>query len=443
MYKSILIMLEKIWTSILDIIHKNITEQQYNTWFVPIKPLSFVNNILTVEVPNNFFYDWLEEHYVNIINTAIQEVINEQGQIKYSICKDSNDNNSKQSKNKIKLNISNTFNFRLNKNYTFDNFIEGACNSLARSSALSIAKKPYDNPFNPLTIYGNVGLGKTHLINAIGNEILKNFNDKNVIYIPANHFVNQFINSIQKNQVNSFLEYYYSIDVLILDDIQFLKNKDKTQETLFHIFNYLHQNGKQIILTSDCNLNDCEGIHDRLISRFQWGLTVDLSIPDMETKIAIMRSKITDKNIDISILEYIANRTICNIRELEGILHSLMNIYDQNCSLSKIDYLLSKQNFQRTNIDINVSKIIQIISDYFQIDKYKIMSKNRQKDIAMIRQILMYLIRKKTSNSLENIGNIVGGRNYSTVIHSINNVEKLMKQDQRLRSKINDLESRL
>ena len=436
-------MLEKIWTSILDIIHKNITEQQYNTWFIPIRPLSFENNILTVEVPNNFFYEWLEEHYVNIINIAIKEVINEQGQIKYSIHNDSHDNSLKQVKNKIKLNTSSIFNFQLNKNYTFDNFIEGSCNSLARSSALSIAKKPYDNLFNPLTIYGNVGLGKTHLINAIGNEILNNFNDKNVVYIPANHFVSQFINSIQKNQVNSFLEYYYSVDVLILDDIQFLKNKDKTQETLFHIFNYLHQNGKQIILTSDCNLNACEGIHDRLISRFQWGLTVDLSTPDLETKIAIMKSKIIDKNIDISILEYIANRTICNIRELEGILHSLINIYDQNCSLSKIDYLLSKQNFQRTNIDINVSKIIQIISDYFQIDKYKLMSKNRQKDIAMIRQILMYLIRKKTSNSLENIGNIVGGRNYSTVIHSINNVEKLMKQDQRLRSKINDLESRL
>lgn len=436
-------MLEKIWTSILDIIHKNITEQQYNTWFIPIRPLSFENNILTVEVPNNFFYEWLEEHYVNIINIAIKEVINEQGQIKYSIHNDSHDNSSKQVKNKIKLNTSSIFNFQLNKNYTFDNFIEGSCNSLARSSALSIAKKPYDNPFNPLTIYGNVGLGKTHLINAIGNEILNNFNDKNVVYIPANHFVSQFINSIQKNQVNSFLEYYYSVDVLILDDIQFLKNKDKTQETLFHIFNYLHQNGKQIILTSDCNLNACEGIHDRLISRFQWGLTVDLSTPDLETKIAIMKSKIIDKNIDISILEYIAKRTICNIRELEGILNSLINIYDQNCSLSKIDYLLSKQNFQKTNIDINVSKIIQIISDYFQIDKYKLMSKNRQKDIAMIRQILMYLIRKKTSNSLENIGNIVGGRNYSTVIHSINNVEKLMKQDQILRSKINDLEARL
>ncbi|MCL4147780.1 UNVERIFIED_CONTAM: hypothetical protein GTU68_057857, partial [Idotea baltica] len=295
-----------VWENCLHIIKDNVNVQSYKTWFEPIEPVKLDDSVLTIQVPSQFFYEWLEEHYVSLLSKTIKRELGAQARLEYRIVVENSSNSAKPYTINMPTNttrsISNSqsgFNQRLNANYTFETFVEGECNQLARSAGYAVANKPGGTAFNPLVLYGGVGLGKTHLAQAVGNFVKANFTGKIVLYVSSEKFTNQFIDAVRNGAINDFVHFYQLIDVLIVDDIQFFANKDRTQDIFFHIFNHLHQSGKQIILTSDRPPKDLEGVEERLLSRFKWGLTADLQIPDLETRIAILQKKMYSEGIDI------------------------------------------------------------------------------------------------------------------------------------------------
>jgi chromosomal replication initiator protein len=336
---------------------------------------------------------------------------------------------------------------QLNVNYTFDNFIEGDCNRLARNAGLAIAKKPGGTAFNPLVIFGDVGLGKTHLAQAIGNEIAAKIESKAVLYVSAEKFTNQIIQAIKNNSVNDFVNFYQMVDVLIIDDIQFLSGKQKTQEIFFHIFNQLHQNGKQVILTSDRAPKDLEGIEDRLISRFKWGLSADLQAPDLETRMAILDSKINEEGVEIpqDVLEFICYNIKNNIRELEGVMISLLA---QSTLIRRdIDMDLAKEvirNFVTTiNKEITVEFIQQLVAEHFNVPVDKLHHETRKRNVVIARQLSMFLAKKMTNKSLKTIGENFGGRDHSTVIYSCKAVQDMMDTDMIFKDTVAELEKKI
>jgi chromosomal replication initiator protein len=406
---------DDIWDKCLNIIKENVNAESFNTWFIPMRPLKFEEKTLTVQIPNQFFYEWLEEHYLAVLKNAIMQTVGVGGNLEYSLMP-----KVEKKKKEKSVELKNIFQvFKFNPKYTLENFIEGDCNHLAKSAAQSIILKFRNNPFNPFMVYGNVGLGKTHLVQAIGNEILKKERDAKVVYIPTGDFVNQFVNSIKNNDTSKFLKYYSDVDVLILDDIQFLKNKTKTQEILFNIFNKLHQEGKEIILTSDCVPESNQGIQERLVSRFKWGLTVNISQPDLETKIAIIKSKADDLNIDIDYktIENLIDNQICSIRELEGMFLSMI-AENKNFGHNEKVLELEKLNVKK----ITFGKIIAFACKHFKISEEEIFGSCRKKEIVIARQVVMYLCKELLNMSLCEIGEKVGNRDHSTVIHAIRNV---------------------
>jgi len=340
------------WNECLGIIQDNISYQKYKSWFEPINPVKLTNKTLTIQVPSQFWYEWLEEHYYNMLRSTIAKVLGKEGKLEYSVLVEKSD--KLEDNRSIRLpqrpmppskpqemntftdhhpgKIENPFvipgirktniDSNLNNNYVFDRYIEGDCNRLARSAAMAIADNPGNNSFNPLFVYGGTGLGKTHLIQSIGNKIKQEFGDeKAVLYISSETFTNEFVQAIRNNRASEFSIFYRNIDVLIVDDIQFFSGKEKTQEEFFHIFNVLHQDGKQIILSSDKAPKDIPDIEERLISRFSWGLSADLKIPEYETRYAILERKANDNgiNIDSNIIEFIAiilNQTFVILKAL-------------------------------------------------------------------------------------------------------------------------------
>ncbi|NOX19320.1 MAG: chromosomal replication initiator protein DnaA [Chlorobi bacterium] len=450
---------KNIWKECLKIIKDNLPLITYNTWFIPIKPLSFENKVLKIEVPNNFFIEWIDEHYKVLIDRVIYSVIGEGGKIIYVINKEKEDQLSifddepisqtlinldkKSGVQKADTNVESN----LNPQYTFFNFIKGEGNQLARAAAVAIAENPGITSFNPFFVYGGVGLGKTHLVQAIGNEITRKFPSKKVIYLSTDTFTVEFVDSIQANKVNEFSNFYKSMDVLIIDDIQFLIGKERTQDLFFQIFNILHQSQKQIILTSDKPPKDLNGMSERLISRFQWGLTADVQPPDFETRMAILKNKSASFGIEISseILEYIAANITSNIRELEGCLIRLL----ANSSLNSmnITFELAKKTVKEISTGkttkVNIDFIASVVCEVLGVDENSLREKNRKKEIALARQIAMYLSKKLTNFSLKTIGLHFGGRDHSTVIHAFNSVEKQMKLDDNLRETVNSIKTKI
>jgi len=337
---------------------------------------------------------------------------------------------------------------QLNPKYKFDNFIEGDCNKLARSAGKAIAKNPGGTAFNPLVIYGDVGLGKTHLVHAIGNEVKEAHPKKNTLYISTERFTNQIIESIKKNSVNDLVNFYQSIDLLIVDDIQFLANKTKTQEIFFNIFNHLHQIGKQIIITSDRAPKSLEGIMDRLISRFKWGLSADLQSPDFETRMAILSSKMDDegvKLIDQNVMEFISYNVKDNVRELEGVLVSLIaqsSLNDKNIDIDLAKHVV--QSFvSGVSKEITIDNIKQLVSEHLKVPVDKIQGKTRKREVVMARQLSMYLAKHHTNSSLKAIGDNFGGRDHSTVIYSCKTVEDLIDTDPLVKDALQELEKKV
>lgn len=452
-----------IWNNCLNFIQDNINPQSFKTWFLPIKPIRIENGELTIQVPNKFFYEWLEENYVHILKKAVKQELGETGRLEYQILVESKDKKTNQDDSIVGLDgltsqdIKNPFVIpgikrikvdpQLNGQYTFGTFIEGECNKLARSAGFAVAGNPGGTAFNPLVVYGDVGLGKTHLAQAIGNEITNRFANKNVIYVTSERFTNQLIQAIKTNAVNDFMNFYQMIDVLIIDDIQFLAGRTKTQEIFFNIFNQLHQNNKQIILTSDRAPKDLEGMEDRLISRFKWGLTADLRSPDYETRMLIFQSKMEKEGIQLpkDVVEFVCYNIKDNIRELEGVLISL--IAQSTLNQREIDVSLATEVIQgfinTVNREITVDSIKDLVAEHFNVAVDKLHAKTRKRSVVIARQLSMYLAKNLTNHSLKSIGENFGGRDHSTVIYSCRAVQDLMDTDLIFKDTVVELEKKV
>ncbi len=458
-----------VWNDCLEVIREDIGEKSFETWFKPIKPVRYENNILTIQVPSQWFYEWLEEHYIGVLKKAIHEKLGPEAKLQYSVIVDRG--NASNSPMSVKLPHSEARNnaidemdnyvspfkipeigidqrdSQLNPNYIFENFVEGDCNRLARSAGFAVAQKPGITSFNPLMFYGGVGLGKTHLVQAIGNEVKKKFKNKFVLYVSSEKFTSQFIGALKNNKIQEFQNYYMQVDVLLIDDVQFLAKKEKTQEIFFHIFNHLHQMGKQIILTSDSPPKDLKGLEERLLSRFKWGLTADLQLPDYETRVAIIMSKMENDGLSIpdEVTEYLAYSVETNIRELEGVLISLI----AHASLNRvdIDLELAKQTLKNIISDIDtevdIDYIQKTVAEYFDVNARALKDKIRKKEIVMARQVAMYLAKMFTRHSLKAIGMHFGGRDHSTVIHSIQAVEDMMDTNSGFKASIKELKEKI
>jgi chromosomal replication initiator protein len=433
--------------------------------------------VLTIQVPSQFFYEWLEEHYITLLKKTIKKELGAEGRLEYSIVMENNFTNAKPYTVKVPatnkkalvnpavsmpLDISNhsirnpfiipglkkvNVESQLNSSLSFENFIEGDCNRLARSAGFAVANKPGGTAFNPLLIYGGVGLGKTHLAQAVGIQVKNQFPNKTVLYVSAERFMHQYIDSVRNNDQNDFIHFYQMIDVLIVDDVQFLSGKEKTQDIFFHIFNHLHQNGKQLVLTSDKPPVEMQGIEQRLLSRLKWGLSADLQAPDLETRIAILEKKLYQEGIELpkEVIEYLAYSITTNIRELEGALISLL----AQSSLNKkfINLELAKSMIDKfvknTAREVSIDFIQKVVSDYFDLPIELLKSKTRKREVVQARQIAMYFSKNLTKASLANIGLHCGGKDHATVLHACRTVNNLMETDKRFKQYIEDLEKRI
>lgn len=457
-----------VWNDCLDIIKQEVDDQSFATWFKPIIPLRNDADVLTIQVPSQFFYEWLEEHYVPVLKKAVHQILGSNGRLEYSVIVDSgnqtnppvlvnypNGNGFKKSNAQavngheeyspfsFKALNPQTVNSRLNPNYSFDNFVEGDCNRLARSAGVAVAKKPGTTSFNPLMLYGGVGVGKTHLVQAIGNEIKKNLPEKIVLYVDQNDFTSQFLNALQNHKMQEFQNFYLQVDLLILDDVQFLAGREKTQEIFFHIFNQLHQSGKQIIMTSDCPPRDLKGFQERLLSRFKWGLTADLQEPDFETKLAIIHNKMQSDGIEIptEVAEYLAFSVDTNLRDMEGVLNSLL--FHATLLKKEIDLELAKEVLKNIvkeiQADVSVDFIQKTVADFFKVELEAMKSKLKKREIVIPRQTAMYFCKRYTQLTLALIGENFGGRDHSTVIHALESVEDMMKTDANYKNSVEEL----
>ena len=467
----------QVWNECLSFIKDNIKPQAFKTWFAPIIPIKLTGNSLTIQVPSRFFYEWLEEHYIKILRVALVKVLGENAKLIYDVRMENAYSSKKAhtvkipSSNRKPLNsqgitvpldidkreLKNPFvipgiqkvkiESQLNPNYNFDNFIEGDANRLARSAGIAVANKPGGTSFNPLLIYGGVGLGKTHLAHAIGVNVKDKYPEKTVLYISTELFIQQYIDSVKNNTRNDFIHFYQMIDVLIVDDVQFLSGKKGTQDVFFHIFNHLHQNGKQVILTSDKAPVDMQDMEQRLLSRFKWGLSAELQAPDYETRISILKNKLYRDGVEMpeEIIEYIAKNIKANVRELEGVLISMI----AQSSFNKREFTLplAKQIVNKfiknTKKEVSIDYIQKVVSKYFEMDVSTLQSKTRKRHIVQARQLAMYFAKRLTKASLASIGSQIGSRDHATVLHACKTVNNLTETDRQFRTYVEELTKKL
>ena len=464
----------EIWNKCLSVIKDNVTTESYMTWFEPIVPVSLVNNKLTIQVPNHFFREYLEENYIDLLRTVIRRFVAEKGKLDYQVVVDSTDrqgtmtlpsSNRSFPKNPIgqpapqrlsegpinpfvipglkKLQIDS----QLNENYTFDNFIEGECNRLARSAGLEIAKNPGKSAFNPLVIYSGTGLGKTHLCHAIGLETKRLHPEKTVLYVQAEQLSTQYVSANRNNNRPDFINFYQMIDVLIIDDIQFLSGKAGTQDVFFHIFNHLQQNNKQIVITSDKFPSELQGMEERLLSRFKWGLPAELLSPDLPTRTSIIREKLYNNGITFpdDVVQYIASNVRNNIRELEGVMNSLMAQSLLNKKPITLD--MAQQIIERfvsnTVKEVSVEYVINIVCDYFKISPEQMALNTRKRQVVQARQIAMYLSKKYSNASLASIGQQCGKKDHATVHHACKTIANQLETDKQFKVMFADIEKKI
>ena len=465
-----------VWNACLDHIRESVNTQSFKTWFEPMIPLHLRGGKLTVQVPSQFFYDWLEEHYYTVISQTIETVLGKEAHLEYSVRTDEPQIDLdyqisppaaqrperrtfppqptsfivRQSPPPVagrSDSAPGSFQTFLNSRYTFENFIKGDSNQLARAAASAVANNPGGTSFNPLVIYGGTGLGKTHLIQAIGNHAIAHGKAKRVIYVSSERFTVEFVEAIQRDTTSEFAGFYRSMDILVVDDIQFFAGKERTQDHFFHTFNELHQLGKQIVLSSDRPPKELKGLDDRLLSRFQWGLTSDIQPPDLETRIAILLKKSENERINLpqDVVECIASNVTSNIRELEGCLISLM----AKASLEgrEITVDLAREVLKVVVGDVKspltIETIQRTVCDYFSIPEDLIRAKTRKQEVVNARQVAMYLAKELTNCSLKTIGLHFGGRDHSTVIHAYQSVEDQMRIDQKYQANVQQIRRRL
>jgi len=438
----------EVWQRFLTIIKKNINSQSYRTWFKPIVPVKLERQALTVQIPSQFFYEWLEEHYSNLIESSLKEVLGENGKLVYSVVMNNNSDiipYASIQKKKFSSTPDNVT--QLNPRYTFDNFVVGSSNQFANAASLAVAEAPGKTNFNPLLVYGGVGLGKTHLIQAIGNYSKQLGKIKKILYVSSEKFTIDFINSISNNKTTEFSSIYRNVDLLLVDDIQFFIDKERTQEEFFHTFNTLHQKGKQIVLSSDRAPKEHKGLEERLVSRFQWGLVVDIQLPDLETRMAILKKKADEDSVEIpaEVTHFIASHITSNIRELEGALIKLLAFSSLNGKEITMELAKNvlKDIIRYQTKQISIDKIQHVVSLYYNLSENILKSKTRKQEAVVARQIAMYLVKKMTQNTLKTIGLHFGGRDHSTVVHAINEVQSLMERESSVRDSLDVLEKRI
>ena len=467
---------DSVWNECLSFIKDNIKPQAYKTWFEPIKPTKLAGEALTIQVPSKFFYEWLEEHYIKLLRVALVRELGSDAKLIYDVRMEntyssnspqtvkipsSNRNPLKPQKITVPLEskreLKNPFiipglqkvkiESQLNPNYNFNNFVEGDANRLARSAGMAVANKPGGPSFNPLLIYGGVGLGKTHLAHAIGVEIKDKYADKTVLYISSEKFTQQFIDSVKSNTRNDFIHFYQMVDVLIIDDVQFLSGKTGTQDVFFHIFNHLHQNGKQVILTSDKAPVDMQDIEQRLLSRFKWGLSAELQAPDFETRVSILQNKLYRDGVEMpeDIVEYIAKNIKSNVRELEGVIISM--IAQASFNRKEFTVELAKEIVDKfvknTKKEVSIDYIQKVVSKYFDMDVATLQSKTRKRHIVQARQLAMFFAKRMTKSSLASIGSQIGKRDHATVLHACKTVDNLTETDKQFKKYVEDLTKKL
>ena len=438
---------EDIWSKCLLFIKNRIQETAFQTWFDGVQVASINNEDITLLVPNRFHFEWLESKYRNLIDEAIKKVLSKSLIINYTVPVTSKSANEIPSFDKKK--IANPLPSRyvktkiFNPGYTFGAFIEGKDNQFAKAACHSVADSPGDTPFNPLLIYSATGLGKTHLLQAIGNTIIKKHPNYQITYLTSEKFMLEFISSIQKNKSTEFANQYRSSDLLLIDDVQFFEGKEQPQEQFFHLFNVLFEKGKQIVLTVDKHPNKLSGIKERLVSRFQSGLIVDIQPPDLETRIAILMNEAEQNNLNLSyrVTEFIASTIKDDIRKMKGVLVRLLAI----SSLKQIDIdmklvkvVLSEMLGTEEVHSIGIQQISKHVTSKMNVTERLIRGKSRRQDVALARQVIMYLSRELTNLPLSKIGNQLGKRDHSTVVHACKTIENKINDDDLFKNQIDD-----
>jgi chromosomal replication initiator protein len=471
---------QSVWDSCLNFVRDNVDEHAFNTWFTPIVPVKLQNSELSIQVPSKFFYEWLEEHYVDVLRSAIVRDLGKEAKLRYNVMLNSPNGNPKPTtvnipstnrttptKNQT-LNLPNNklgqapqfanpfvipgiqrikIDSQLNTNYSFNNFIVGESNRLAKSAGTAISKKPGGTAFNPLFVYGSVGNGKTHLAHAIGIEVKDQYPEKTVLYVSAEKFTQQYSTAAYKNTRNEFINFYQMIDVLIIDDVQFFSSKTKTQDAFFQIFNHLHLKGKQIILTSDKAPVDMQGFESRLLTRFKWGLSAEISAPDLETRIEIIKNKNDKDGTEMSeeIVRYLATNIVSNVRELEGALISLLahaSFSSEGLTLDLAKKVV-KKFVKNSTKEISIDYIQKVVCDFFDLDIDTLQSKSRKRNIVQARQLAMFFAKKYTKASLATIGTEIGKRDHATVLHACKTVDNLSETDRQFKTYVDALKKKL
>ncbi len=443
--------MERIWAECLDFLEKRVKRQSFYTWLRPTK-LFNQNGSFFISVPNRFVAEWLEEHYRLLIAEALKTTAGEALSFSFKVSSEKADfqlsappNGANGASHPKPTAAAEAEPYRrlLNPRYTFESFVRGDSNLMAHAVAVAVSEAPGKTRYNPLYFYGGVGLGKTHLLQAIGHAVLDDNSSARVVYVTSERFTSDFINSLSNNTTQEFTNHYRQADVLLLDDIQFLVGKESTQVQFFHTFNALHQAGKQIVLSSDRPASLTKGLEERLLSRFQWGMTVDIQPPDLETRIAILRKKSeSDKlNIDEEVITFIAQNVTSNIRELEGCLIRLLaysSLWGKDINIELAKEVL-RDHLRASEKRITIESIHKKSAEYFKITPDLLLAKKKTQEIAMARQVAMYLSRLLTDHSLKSIGSFFGGRDHSTVIHACEIVSGRMKSDGHFRQEVEQL----
>ena len=456
---------EQLWNRCLSVIKDNISEAAYNTWFSPIIPLKYENNVFVLQVPSQFFVEYIEEKFIDLLRMTLYREVGNGTRLEYRVLIDKSSGKGtqipsagEQPKPKPQTASSNyispynkpqlpDIDPQLNPSYNFNNLMEGNSNKLARTAGVSIANEPGKTIFNPLFVYGQSGVGKTHLANAIGVMAKQLHPEKRILYVSANTFQIQYTDAVRANTVNDFLNFYQTIDVLIVDDIQEFAGKTGTQNTFFHIFNHLHQTGKQLVLTSDRSPVVMVGLEQRLLTRFKWGLSAEIEKPDFQLRKAILENKIYRDGLEIpaDVVDFIAENVTDNVRDLEGTLVSLLahsTLADMPLDVELAEKIVSRivTVTRKTN---TVEKIRDTVCDYFSLSVDAISTKSRKREVVQARQIAMYLSKQLTKNSLSSIGLAIGQRDHATVLHACKIVTDLMVIDKNFRLSVNEIQEKL
>ena len=459
----------ELWNRCLQVIHDNVPETTFKTWFEPIVPLKFEDKALTIGVPSPFFYEFLEEKFADLLRVALNKEIGVGTQLMYSVLIDKESRTTvnleatkrspaipaqtvireggNKAPNPMQAPAPQDLDPHLNPNYNFENFILGSSNEFSRTVGETVAKNPA-RTFNPLFLYGPSGVGKTHLTNAIGTRIKELYPEKRVLYVSAHLFQVQYTDSVRTNHFNDFISFYQTIDVLIIDDIQEFAGVTKTQNTFFHIFNHLHQNGKQLILTSDRAPVMLQGMEDRLLTRFKWGLVAELEKPDMELRKNILRNKIHRDGLDIpeNVIEYIAENVNESVRELEGIINSLLAqsiLFKREIDIDLAQRIIRKAVRIIENKPVTIETIINKVCEHFKFEESVLHSKSRKREVVQARQVAMYLAKKHTDISASKIGHLIGNRDHATVLHACKNIKDQITVDTEFCAEISEIEHSL